>query len=83
MQAEGYQIDFENWHEYVHGRIDYSLIDADPALRETLCSIELPRFVFTNADRHHADKCLERLGIADLFQVRLAQSTLYEVACGP
>jgi len=77
MQAESHQIDYDHWHGHVHGRLEYEvLLQPDPALRELLCSIDLPRFVFTNADKAHAARCLARLGIADCFQVLLGRAAL-------
>lgn len=71
MQATGYTIDFDHWHQHVHWNLPYDeYLTSDPKLRELLCSIELPRFVFTNADERHASICLDKLGIADCFQVR-------------
>lgn len=70
MQASGHNIDFDHWHREVHGSLPYDeCLASDIALRELLCSVELPRFVFTNADEKHASICLDRLGIADCFQV--------------
>jgi hypothetical protein len=37
------------------------------ALRELLLNIDRPRWVFTASVAHHARRCLEALGIADLF----------------
>jgi len=42
-------------------------IQADPALRKLLEAVTYPRWVFTASIREHAERCLERLGIADLF----------------
>lgn len=33
------------------------------------CSIDIPKYVLTNADKHHAELVLARLGIQDCFQV--------------
>ena len=70
-QANGYQIDFDDWHAAVHGTLPYEwMLQEDKAMRQLLQSIDLPKFVFTNADSKHAETCLRLLGIADLFQVR-------------
>ena len=78
MQANGYQIDFDDWHAAVHGTLPYErMLHEDKAMRELLQSIDLPKYVFTNADTKHAEICLRLLGIADLFQViRLVQPCL-------
>ena len=71
MQANGYQIDFDDWHAAVHGTLPYErMLHEDKPLRKLLQSIDLPKYVFTNADCKHAETCLRLLGIADLFQVR-------------
>jgi hypothetical protein len=55
----------------VHAPLDYaSLLKPDPELRELLCSIDVPKYIFTNADAKHMDVCLGILGIRDCFQVR-------------
>eukprot|EP00892_Ulva_mutabilis_P002206 jgi/Ulvmu1/11987/UM082_0066.1 len=69
LVATGHTIDFDHWHRHVHGTLPYDeYLSPNTKLREALCSIELPRFVFTNADRSHATICLDKLGIADCFQ---------------
>ena len=69
-QANGYQIDFDDWHAAVHGTLPYEqMLHEDTAMRQLLQSIDLPKYVFTNADIKHAETCLRLLGIADLFQV--------------
>merc|ERR1712194_711858 len=42
-------------------------IKPDPQLREVLEAVTYPRWVFTASIREHAERCLQRLGIADLF----------------
>jgi len=42
-------------------------ISPDPQLREMLLSLPRRRWVFTAATREHAERCLEKLGIQDLF----------------
>ena len=83
-QVEGYKLDADHFHQAVHGSIDYEYhLKPDLELRELLLSINLPRFVFTNADRLHAERCLEMMGIADCFGVRVQHSvssrTIYTV----
>ena len=70
LVEHGYQIDFDDWHAYVHGTLPYErLLAEDSAMRALLQSIPLPKYVFTNADRAHAERCLRLMGITDLFQV--------------
>lgn len=70
LVANGHSIDYDEWHKAVHyGLLDYdSLLKPDINLRELLCSMAVPKYVLTNADRVHAQKCLARLGISDCFQ---------------
>lgn len=37
---------------------------------QMLRSVPVPKWVFTNADVKHAERCLDRMGIRDCFQVR-------------
>ena len=83
MQAEGYKLDADHFHQAVHGSIDYARhLKPDLELRELLLSIQLPRVVFTNADRAHAERCLELMGIADCFEVCCPESR-YSSRTGP
>jgi putative hydrolase of the HAD superfamily len=55
--------------EYLHYVHDVPLdryLDPDPAARAILAATPLRRVVFTNSDRHHADRVLARLGLADV-----------------
>jgi len=52
--------------DYVHD-IDISLIPADPALGDALARLEGRKIIFTNADVPHAERVLDRLGVADHF----------------
>ena len=42
-------------------------LSVDQAVREALLKITQPKFIFTNADRHHARRVLEVLELADCF----------------
>lgn len=70
LMASGHKIDYDHWHSEIHySLLPYaSLLQPDPALREMLFSMDLPKYVFTNADKTHADICLQRLGIQDCFK---------------
>ncbi|CAL4918568.1 unnamed protein product [Urochloa decumbens] len=48
---------------YVHGRLPYERIDADPQLARVLQSIPQRKVLFTNSDRAHMKRALERLGV--------------------
>jgi len=50
----------------IHWSLDYkSLIKRDTSLRHILQSLPLKKFLFTNADKTHAQKCLQALDIPE------------------
>lgn len=61
-------------------------LQPDPALRALLDSIPLPKHIFTNADRRHAERCLSLLGIRDCFDSVICfedvMEAAAEVGCG-
>ncbi|RRT47882.1 hypothetical protein B296_00035770 [Ensete ventricosum] len=65
--ALGYDVHPDEYHSYVHGRLPYELIKPDAELRELLLGIPQPKIVrlFTNSDRQHAKRALQRLGIEE------------------
>lgn len=52
--------------EYVHD-IDYSPVEPNPLLGETIARLPGRKFIFTNGDRPHAERTAARLGIAEHF----------------
>ena len=63
----------------MHGNLDYpELLPKNPALKDLLDSLPMPKFIFTNADRVHADVCLEQIGIKDCFQDIISFDCIYE-----
>lgn len=68
MQANGYTIDYDDWHADVHGSLDYEkYLKPDPNLKQLLDKIPVPKYIFTNADIKHTERCLSILGISDCF----------------
>lgn len=71
--AEGYfRKDDPAIHDFlseVHDIPIHSLLSPDSKLRNMLLKIDpsIRKFVFTASVRHHAERCLNALGIADLF----------------
>ncbi|CAL4926830.1 unnamed protein product [Urochloa decumbens] len=61
--ALGYDVHPDEYHSYVHGRLPYERIDADPQLARVLQSIPQRKVLFTNSDRAHMKRALERLGV--------------------
>ncbi|OMO59402.1 HAD-superfamily hydrolase, subfamily IA, variant 3 [Corchorus olitorius] len=76
LRALGYDIDADDYHGFVHGRLPYDVIKPDPQLRNLLRSITQRKIIFTNSDRVHAMKCLKRLGLEDCFDQIICFETL-------
>lgn len=73
---EGY-INETHVADFLNEVYDISLDDIQPdlALRAMLKGLPRRRWVFTAATKEHAERCLERLGIGDLFDGIIACST--------
>ena len=68
LQAEGHDIDHDEWHRHVHGPLKYDEFLSDNAdLASMLKSVKIPKYIFTNADMNHALTCLDKIGIKDCF----------------
>ncbi|VVB02532.1 unnamed protein product [Arabis nemorensis] len=65
LRAIGYNFDYD---DFIHGRLPYENIKPDPILRSLLLSLPLRKIIFTNADKLHAARALEKLGLEDCFQ---------------
>jgi len=76
LRALGYDIDADDYHSFVHGRLPYDLIKPDSQLRNLLRSITQRKIIFTNSDRTHAVKVLDRLGLKDCFEQILCFETM-------
>ncbi|CAN4092977.1 unnamed protein product [Withania somnifera] len=76
LRAIGYDVDANDYHSYVHGRLPYDLIKPDPQLRSILLNINQRKIIFTNSDRVHAMKALDRLGIKDCFEQIICFETM-------
>ena len=63
---ENYKIDPDLFLEEVH-RLDYSIIHPNYELKKSLKKINGKKFIFTNANKKHADVVLDRLQISSLF----------------
>jgi pyrimidine and pyridine-specific 5'-nucleotidase len=80
VQAQGHAIDYAHWHSFVHGRLRHDLLQGDARMRELLFALQMPRFVFTNADNAHTNKCLREIGIEDCFDGRITFETLNDAS---
>ncbi|KAJ9154321.1 hypothetical protein P3X46_027672 [Hevea brasiliensis] len=76
LRALGYDIDADDYHSFVHGRLPYDLIKPDSQLRNLLRSITQRKIIFTNSDRMHAIKVLKRLGLEDCFDQIICFETM-------
>ncbi|XP_059649862.1 suppressor of disruption of TFIIS [Cornus florida] len=76
LRALGYDIDADDYHSFVHGRLPYDSIKPDPHLRSLLRTINQRKIIFTNSDRNHALKVLDRLGVRDCFEQLICFETL-------
>ncbi|KAK9798591.1 hypothetical protein WJX73_005124 [Symbiochloris irregularis] len=81
LVAKGYSLPYDEWHAAVHGTLPYQrLLAKDEQLVQLLQSIPLPKFVFTNADRKHAEVCLGILGLGHLFEGIICFESIQEQA---
>ncbi len=68
LMAEHGPIDCDDYFSFVHPEGEENLVDFDPGLGPFLDSIQLPKYIFTNAPMPHADRVLARLRVADRFE---------------
>ncbi|XP_057449206.1 uncharacterized protein C24B11.05-like [Lotus japonicus] len=77
LRAIGYDIDYDDFHSSVHGRLPYkSLLKPDHVLRGILLSLPVRKIIFTNADTAHAVRALRSLGLEDCFERIISFDTL-------
>ncbi|KAK4745965.1 hypothetical protein SAY87_012277 [Trapa incisa] len=76
LRAIGYEFDYDEYHSFVHGRLPYENLKPDPVLRSLLLSLPYRKIIFTNADKIHAVKVLNRLGLEDCFEGIICFETL-------
>ena len=63
-----YNIDPQDYLNYVHNLPLHEYLQPYPALRKMLLSISQQRWIFTNSDRPHAERVMLILGIEDCFK---------------
>jgi putative hydrolase of the HAD superfamily len=63
-----YNIDSDEYLAYVHDLPLHAYLKPDPGLRWLLESLRQPKWIFTNADRQHAQRVMEILQVADCFE---------------
>ncbi|KAK9684205.1 hypothetical protein RND81_10G193700 [Saponaria officinalis] len=79
LRAIGYDFDYDEYHSFVHGRLPYDNLKPDPVLRNLLLSLPIRKVIFTNADKIHAVKVLNKLGLEDCFEGIICFETLNPV----
>ncbi len=62
-------IDEREYVSFVHNVPLEQYLAPDPELRQTLQRYKQQKIIFTNADRNHAQRVLQQLGIADCFDI--------------
>ncbi|XP_010920551.1 uncharacterized protein C24B11.05 [Elaeis guineensis] len=76
LRAIGYNFNYDDYHGFVHGRLPYDKLKPDPVLRHLLLGLPIRKVIFTNADKIHAAKALNKLGLEDCFEGIICFETL-------
>jgi len=63
-----YDIDPQEYLDFVHDLPIEKFINPDPVLRDILISYPQRKLIFTNADHNHAQRVVHALGIQDIFE---------------
>lgn len=78
LQME-YEVDTEEYLEYVHDVPVEQLLEPDPALRKLLTALRPQVYYFTNAYRPYTERVLKQLGVLDLgFEIIDIQAMQFE-----
>ncbi|KAL8527248.1 hypothetical protein ACS0TY_005213 [Phlomoides rotata] len=67
LKAIGYDLDYDDYHSFVHGILPYEWLKPDHTLRNLLHSLPSRKVIFSNANEAHVAKVLQRLGLEDCF----------------
>lgn len=76
LKVLGYGFDYDDFHACVHATLPYEKVKPDPVLRQLLLSLPQRKIIFTNSDKAHAARVLEKLGLQDCFQGIVCFETL-------
>ncbi|CAH2059819.1 unnamed protein product [Thlaspi arvense] len=76
LRALGHDVHPDEYHSFVHGRLPYGSIQPNSKLRNLLKKIKQRKIIFTNSDRNHAMKVLEKLGLEDCFEEMICFETM-------
>ena len=71
-----YTVDMDEYLAFVHNVPLEAHLNPDPELRGVIESLPARKFIFTNADSHHANRVLDVLGLQGLFDGILDVHTL-------
>jgi len=63
-----YQVNTEDFLDYVHDLPVEQMVKPDPELHQLLSSVPQSIYIFTNSNRKHAIRVLNRLGILDCIE---------------
>ena len=66
LQVE-FQVDMDTYYSYLNNIALGDYLTQDPVLSQILSEIALPKYIFTNSDRGHAQKVLDLLDVAGHF----------------
>ena len=81
LQAH-YEVNRDEYLAFVHNLPLEKYIRPDPRLRTLLLSLPQQRWIFTNADNHHAMRVLKILGVEDCFD-GIIDIRAIDFACKP
>ncbi|XP_062188503.1 uncharacterized protein C24B11.05-like isoform X2 [Phragmites australis] len=76
LKLLGYDFDYDDFHACVHGTLPYEKLKPDPVLRQLLLSLPQRKIIFTNSDKAHAARVLEKLGLENCFEGIICFETL-------
>uniref|UniRef100_A0A0A9DQG3 Uncharacterized protein n=1 Tax=Arundo donax TaxID=35708 RepID=A0A0A9DQG3_ARUDO len=76
LKLLGYDFDYDDFHACVHGTLPYEKLKPDPILRQLLLSLPQRKMIFTNSDKAHAARVLEKLRLEDCFDGIICFETL-------
>lgn len=80
----GHVIDPDHYHEYIHNSLPYTHhLKTMPRMRRVLQTIPADKYVFTNANKKHAETCLKLTGLTECFKDVICYETLDALHHGP
>lgn len=81
---EGHDVDPDHYHAFIHTQLPYRVhLEKLPRMNRVLNAIPASKFVFTNADAAHTERCLGMTNLADCFDGIICFETLQGMYDGP